>query len=87
MELREQVAGKDYESLYAAKVISINIEATKPVQVERTIQGQTYNVDCYVTKAVKDLYLLGNLNINDKVVVAFLESDPQKAIIIAKIII
>jgi len=72
-------------STHWATIDSFLPGATKPMRVKRTWNGREYTVDCFVTEAVKDQYLAGDIAVGDFVLVHFLEAEPEKAIVIAKV--
>lgn len=68
-----------------AIIKSFNIGQEKPVRVKRTWDGKEYSVDCYVSEAVKDQYQSGDILIADYVLVEFLDGDPNRAVVFAKV--
>lgn len=68
-----------------AIVDSFNTGEEKPMRVKRTIGGYEYQVDCYVTETVKDQYLAGDVAVGDFVLVHFLDDDPNRAVVFAKV--
>ena len=65
---------------------AVNASAVKPATVRRNWEGTDYVFDCYITQHVKDEYLAGNIAIGDYVFVEYLERDPDKAGVVAKIV-
>ena len=65
---------------------TVNVSAVKPATVRRNWEGIDYVLDCYITQHVRDEWLAGNIAIGDYVLVEYLEQDPDKAGIIAKIV-
>lgn len=65
---------------------AVNASAVKPATVRRNWEGTDYVFDCYITQHVKDEYLAGNIAIGDYVFVEYLERDPEKAGVVAKIV-
>ena len=68
-----------------ARIDSFRPSETKPLRVKRTWNGREYTVDCFVTEAVKDQYLAGDIAFGDFVLVHFLEGGPDKPVVIAKV--
>ena len=69
-----------------AILTAVNVSAVKPATVSRTWQGTTYVLDCYITQHVRDEWLAGHIAIGDYVLVEYLDQDPNKAGVIAKIV-
>jgi hypothetical protein len=65
---------------------SVNVTAVKPATVRRNWEGVDYVLDCYITQHVRDEWLAGNIAIGDYVLVEYLDQDPGKAGIVAKIV-
>jgi hypothetical protein len=65
---------------------AVNVSAVKPATVRRTWEGTDYVVDCYITQHVKDEWLAGNIAIGDYVLIEYLEQDPDKAGVVAKVV-
>lgn len=68
-----------------AVIDSINLGSEKPVRVKRTWEGMEYTVNCYATESVKDQYQAGNIVVGDYVMVEFLDDDPDRAVVFAKV--
>ena len=65
---------------------AVNVAAVKPATVRRTWEGKDYTLDCYITQNVKDEWLAGNIVIGDYVLVEYLDRDPDKAGVVAKVV-
>ena len=65
---------------------AVNVTGVKPATVRRTWEGTDYVLDCYITQHVKDEWLAGNIAIGDYVLVEYLDQDPNKAGVVAKIV-
>ena len=65
---------------------AVNVTAVKPATVRRTWKGTDYVLDCYITQHVKDAWLAGNIAIGDYVLVEYLDQDPNKAGVVAKVV-
>ena len=65
---------------------AVNVTAVKPATVRRTWENTDYVLDCYITQHVKDEWLAGNLAIGDYVLVEYLDQDPNKAGVVAKVV-
>ena len=72
-------------STHWAMVDSINLGGEKPISVKRSWEGEEYTVACYVSEAVKDQYLAGDIAIGDYVMVEFLEDKADRAVVFAKV--
>lgn len=68
-----------------AVIDSINLGAEKPVRVKRTWEGVEYTVNCYVTEGIRDQYLAGDIVVADYVIVEFLDDNPNRAVVFAKV--
>lgn len=64
-------------SEHIGKLISVNVSVAKPATIRRKYLGDTYDVDCFVTQTVKDQYQAGDIQINDYVVVSFIDENPD----------
>lgn len=58
----------------------------KPMRVKRVWNGREYLVDCYVTETIKDQYLAGDIVVGDFVLVEFLDDNPDRAVVFAKVL-
>ena len=75
--------------IYWAKVVSVNLENEKPLRVGRkwgsdVTRPEDYEVDCYVTERIKELYQDGKLSEGDIVIIQFVDGDAEKPVAIAK---
>jgi len=68
-----------------ARVNSFNVRSEKPLRVKREWQGVDRLVECYVTEAIKNLYLAGGLAVNDLVIIEFIDGDINKPLAFAKV--
>jgi len=68
-----------------AIIDSFSIGREKPVRVTRTWEGKEYQVDCYVTESVKDQFQASDIAVGDYVMVEFLDDDPNRATVFAKV--
>lgn len=68
-----------------AKIDSFDVGAERPMKVKRTWDGYEYQANCYVTQAIKDQFLAGDIAIDDFVLVEFLEDRADRAIVFAKV--
>ena len=69
-----------------ARVGSFDIGQEKPIRVTRVWDEKEYSVNCFVTEAVKDQYLSGDISIGDYVLVEFLEDRADRAVVFAKVL-
>jgi len=72
-------------STHLARLDAINPQAIKPATVTRTWKGKDYIYDCFVTENIKDQWLAGDIVIGDLVLIEYIESDTDKAIVIHKV--
>lgn len=68
-----------------AVIVSIEPANEKPLRVRRLWGGEEYQLNCYVTEAIKDQYLAGDIAIGDYVLVEFLDDDPNRTLVFAKV--
>lgn len=64
-------------SEHIAKLVAVNATQAKPATVRRRYWGENYDVKCLVTESVKQMWLDGNLQVNDYVLVSFIEEIPE----------
>lgn len=64
-------------SEHIGKLISVNPSLAKPAVVRRKFWGQTYDVNCLATQAVKDAFQAGDIQVSDFVLVSFIEEIPD----------
>ena len=69
-----------------AILTAVNVTAVKPATVRRTWEGTDYVFDCYITQHVRDEWLAGNIAIGDYVLIEYLDQDPNKAGVLAKVV-
>ena len=65
---------------------AVNVAAVKPATVRRTWEGVDYMLDCYITQHIKDEWLAGNIAIGDYVLIEYLDQDPDKVGVVAKVV-
>ena len=65
---------------------AVNVAAVKPATVRRTWEGTDYTLDCYITQHVRDEWIAGHIAIGDYVLVEYLDQDPNKAGVVAKVV-
>ncbi|MBI2849766.1 MAG: hypothetical protein HYX80_01830 [Chloroflexi bacterium] len=65
---------------------AVNVGAVKPATVRRNWQGTDYTLDCYITQHVRDEWVAGRIAIGDYVLVEYLDQDPDRAGVVAKIV-
>lgn len=71
--------------IYWAKVAGFMPGQEKPILVKRSFAGTDIQVECYVTETVAALWQGGKLKIDDIVIVAFVDEELDKAIVIDKV--
>ena len=64
-------------SEHIGKLISVNTSVAKPATIRRKYMGETYDVSCFVTQSVKDQFQAGDIQINDYVLVSFIDENPN----------
>jgi len=64
-------------SEHIAKLVGVNATQAKPATVTRKYWGETYDVKCLVTETIKRMWLDGDLEIGDYVLVSFIEEIPD----------
>lgn len=72
-------------STHISTIDAIDPIKARPVRVKRVWEGRDYFYNCFATESVKDQYVAGDVKIGDYVIVHFLEDDPDRAIVIAKV--
>ena len=65
------------KSEHIGKLLSVNPSLAKPAVVRRRFYGENYDVNCLVTQSVKDMFQAGDLQVNDYVLVSFIEEIPN----------
>lgn len=64
-------------SEHIGKLTAVNVTQAKPVTITRRYWGENYDVKCLVTESVKQMWLDGDLEIGDFVLVSFIEEIPN----------
>lgn len=72
-----------YHTVYHARLDAVDVTQVKPVTVYRADLG--VSVEAYVTQRMVDLWTSGQVLIDDIVLVAFSDGDPDKAIVLDKV--
>jgi len=62
---------KPSRSTHVSQVVKIDPSKVKPAQIKRVWEERDYLYDCFVTETIKDMYLAGNINVGDFVLVHF----------------
>ena len=65
-------------SEHVGKLISVNPSQLKPAVVRRKFEGELYDVNCLVTQSVAELFQAGKIQVNDYVLVSFIEEMPDE---------
>lgn len=73
-------------STHWAQVNAVDELKTKPLQVRRTWNGKEYVFWCYISNTIKEIWDANKLNIDDFVVVDFIEHEKDKPLATEKII-
>lgn len=76
----EAVTANDLpKSQHIGKLTAVNPALAKPATVTRKWHGVTYDVQCLVSQTVVDMWQAGTLEVNDFVIVSFIEEIPDTA--------
>jgi len=59
------------KSTHISTLVSVDVTKARPANVKRVWEGRDYFYDCFVTEAVKDQYLAGQIIIGDHLLVHF----------------
>jgi len=65
-------------SEHIGKLMAVNPALAKPATVRRRFMGENYDVNCLVTQSVAELFQQGDIQIDDYVVVSFIEETPNE---------
>lgn len=64
-------------SQHIGKIIAIDPSIARPITIERQFHGTNYNVRCFVSQSVVDMYVSGDINAGDYVIVSFIDESPN----------
>lgn len=64
-------------SSHLSQLVAVDVNKVKPAQVRRMWEGREYFYDCFVTETIKDMYVAGNLQVGDWVLVFFDDRSEQ----------
>ena len=80
LELRYDLTDQEGlpHSEHIGKLISVNPGLAKPAVIRRRFQGRDYDINCLVTQSVKNLYQSGDIQVEDYVLVSFIEEMPNE---------
>ena len=70
-------------STHISSIEAIDTSKARPVTIKRMWRNKPHYYDCFVTEAVKDDYLAGNIAVGDYVVVTF--DDVGEPLVMAKV--
>lgn len=76
-------------SLHEARILSIDVgppPPVRPIKVRIFQNSDIFDIDCFVTQDLIDAYLDGKLNVDDWVLVYFIDKREDKAIVQQKIL-
>lgn len=74
----EPIDGNDLpKSEHIGKLTAVNPSLAKPATVTRKWMGQIYDVQCLVTQSIVDMWIVGDLNVGDYVLVSYIEEIPN----------
>lgn len=81
----EYVISAKKENPTYGTIVGGDVRRNNPLHVQRTYNGVTYDFWCYVTQDIKDAYDGGVLRIGDKVIIVFIDGDPNKPLATQKV--
>lgn len=58
-------------STHISTLVAINASVARPAKVKRIWEGRDYLYDCFVTEAIKDQYVSGDIAVGDFLLVHF----------------
>lgn len=64
-------------SQHIGKLIAVDTGLVRPATIRRWWMGNSYDVQCLVSQTVVDQWMADTLNVNDWVVVSFIEENPD----------
>lgn len=64
-------------SQHIARLKAINPSLAKPATVTRRFNGVNFDINCFVSQTVVELYQLGKISIGDYVIVSFIDETPN----------
>lgn len=59
------------QSTHIAQLVSIDVGKARPAKVKQVWEEREYFHDCFVTETIKEMYVAGNIQIGDYVLVFF----------------
>ena len=70
-------AGEDLpHSQHIGKLIGVNVSLAKPLTIRRWYLGNTYDEQCLASQSIVDMWIADTLNINDWVIVSYIDEIP-----------
>lgn len=67
-------------SMHAGRITGFDAGVIRPLKARILQDGDTFDVDCFVTQDLVDAFLAGSLAVNDWVLIYFLDMDINRAI-------
>ena len=64
-------------SQHIGRLIAVNPSLAKPATVRRWYLGETYDIPCLVSQSIVDMWVADTLNVNDWVIVSFINEIPD----------
>jgi len=64
-------------SQHIGKLVDVDVSRAKPATVRRWYKGNTYDEKCLVSQSVVDMWIADTLNINDWVIVSYIDEIPD----------
>lgn len=75
---------EQYNRIGWARVKGFTVGTNKPLKISR-IHDANAEINCYITDKVLQLCQMGKLNIDDVVLIQFMDRDPKKAVVVDKV--
>jgi len=58
-------------STHISQLVAIDTTKVRPARVKRTWEGRDYIYDCFITETIKEMYVAGNIQMGDYVLVHY----------------
>lgn len=72
------VTPKSMASEHIGKLKAVNIGDIKPATITRRFQGQDYDIKCLVSRTIAEMWQSGTLQLDDFVLISFIEEMPNE---------
>jgi len=74
----QPITGDDLpHSEHIGKLIAVDTQAAKPATIRRWYLGQTFDIKCLVTQAIVNMWTADEINVDDWVLVSFIDEIPN----------